>query len=176
MKNKLSTASLCILLAFLLSACGESKISNQPPQVFIADLQIQQEQLQIQLQIRNINLEAMLNSQISFKFKLAGIDVFNGDKLLNLSLDSKGTEQISWVGTPNTGAMKLLQRLGDGSLKSLDYHLTGQFVSGTKGKKSDIKQAGKVFAVPGKPGHFRLAGISGNTRLNHDRASGSAGH
>ncbi len=176
MKNKLQKISLCILLAFLLQACGERKINNQPPQIFIADLQFQGEQLQIQLQVRNINFDSMPDSQITFDFKLEGNDVFRVKQQLSLSLDGRGTEQISWKSTPNPGAVKLLQSLSNANVNNLNYQLNGELKSGSKNKGLDFKQAGKVFAVPGKPGHYRLAGISGNTRLNHDRATGNQGH
>ncbi len=34
-------------------------------------------------------------------------------------------------------------------------------------KKLAFSKRGKVFAMPGKPGHFRVAGVSDRSRVNH---------
>ena len=176
MKNKFYRIGLYLVLVSLLVSCGSREVNNQPPQIFIADLQTQQNQLQIQLQVRNINHDAMPGAQIKFTFMIANTNAYHGEQQLNLSLDGKGTEQVRWKSVANPKVLQLLQRLSGGSLKNLEYRLSGTLTNELSKKKFKFSQNGKVYAVPGKPGHYRLAGISGNTRLNHQQTDRAKGH
>ncbi len=109
-----------ILIAFVLvTSCGgkQHKISNQPPQIFIANIETIGEDIQFQLQIRNINNIAIPKARIHFEFYFADRPVFNGVQTLDLSLDGRGTEQASWRGKANPEAIHSLKQLTDGNIR-----------------------------------------------------------
>ncbi|MCF6226739.1 MAG: hypothetical protein L3J22_10640 [Xanthomonadales bacterium] len=160
-----------LLIAFVLvTSCGgkQHKISNQPPQIFIANIETIGEDIQFQLQIRNINNIAIPRARVHFEFFFADTPAFNGVQTLDLSLDGRGTEKSGWRGKANPEVIQSLKQLTDGSIRDLDYRSTGEMINLDTNKKLAFSKRGKVFAVPGKPGHFRVAGVSDRSRVNHE--------
>lgn len=164
------TLFLLLIVLALTTSCGgqHRKISDQPPQIFIANIETIGEDIQFQLQIRNINNLAIPQARINFEFYFADTPVFDGMQTLDLSLDGRGTEQAGWRGKANPEAIRNLNQLTDGTIKDLDYHSTGEMINLDTNKKLAFSRRGKVFAVPGKPGHFRVAGVSDRSRVNRE--------
>ncbi len=174
MKNdKPDTLKLFFLFLVIIAIAGCSgvrhKIRNQPPQIFIANIQVQNEDILFELQIKNINNIAIPEAQISFEFYFAGISAFEGSQLINLSLDGNGTENTSWRGKSNPAVLEFLFDLSNGQIESLDYRSKGELRNLTKNRTREFSTHGKVFAVPGKPGHFRVAGVSDKSRVDHEQ-------
>lgn len=161
---------LLLIVLILSTSCGGKHrvITNQPPQIFIANIETIGEDIQFQLQIRNINNIAIPNARINFEFYFADLPVFDGVQTLDLSLDGHGTEQAGWRGKASSEAIDSLNQLTAGSLKDLDYRSTGEMINLDSNKKLAFSKRGKVFAVPGKSGHFRVAGVSDRSRVNHE--------
>lgn len=161
---------LLLIALIMLSSCGgkQRKVRNQPPQIFIANIEVIGEEIRFELQIRNINNIPIPEAQVTFEFYFEDSPVFDGVQTLNLSLDGRGTEKTSWQGKAAPLAIQRLNDLTKGSIKDLDYQSKGEMINlGTK-KKLAFSKHGKVFAVPGKPGHFRVAGVSDRSRVNRE--------
>lgn len=160
---------LLLIVLTMLSSCGgtQRKVRNQPPQIFIANIETIGEDIRFELQIRNINNIAIPEAQVKFEFYFENAPVFDGMQTLNLSLDGRGTETASWQGKAQPAAIQRLNDLTNGVIKDLDYQSKGEMINLSTNKKLAFSTHGKVFAMPGKPGHFRVAGVSDRSRVNH---------
>lgn len=176
MKNKITKIKLFGLIsitAIFLFACGsgERKIRNQPPQIFIAGIVVVGDELRFDLQIKNINNLAIPRAQIRFRMFFDGQPVFSDQQMIELSLDGRGTESASWQGRPHSQSLVQLAELSAGDIQNLDYQSRGEMENMETGKQLKFSKRGSVFAVPGKPGHYRVAGVSDASRLDRKKVT-----
>ena len=169
-KNLGSTVFLMIIALALLVSCGgkQRRVKNQPPQIFIANIETIGEEIRFELQVRNINNIAIPAAQVNFEFYFDDTPVFDGMQTLNLSLDGRGTEKTSWQGKAKPLAIQRLNDLTNKVIQDLDYQSKGEMINLDTNKKLAFSKRGKVFAVPGKPNHFRVAGVSERSRVNRE--------
>ena len=123
-------------------------------------------ELLFKLQIKNINNIAIPKAQIRFEMFFNEIPVFPIEQIVELSLDGSGTEYVTWQAEPEAAAITRLNELSDETLSHLEYHSQGEMENLDTGKKREFSKRGSVFAVPGKPGHYRVAGVSDSSRMD----------
>lgn len=148
--------SFALILAVLLAACGSQplRISGEPPQWDIRNLDRDGQNVRVVLGVRNVNDAPLELGRLSLEFRLDDALLVSVDEPLDLVVPSRGREVIRVEYTAALAGLEQLDRLDNGDANSLPWRLAGEAIT-AGGRDYEIDTEGWLYPVPGKSGHYR---------------------
>ena len=145
----LSAALLCV-------SCGSKIVRGESPLVRITELSHADDNINLQLSMRNINGVDLKVQSIDFRLTVdenkEELVVYSGPVAINIT--ANGIESWSVETAESDAGRTLLDKLENGQIMSLPYHLKGSISSADEGTMR-FEYDGHLYPLPGKPGHFR---------------------
>ncbi len=149
-----AAASTAVLALLVLAACGAKLVKNQPPFVQVSSWRSDATALHVDLRIRNVNDTALEIQRLRLEIVLRDSPLLTYDAPYRADVAANGFEVLNLQFSAAGDSIDLLAELESGVVNSLPYSLEGS-VETAAGKKLKFDHQGHVYAVPGKPGHFR---------------------
>lgn len=143
---------LCFTLA--LASCAAPGIHGKAPFVQLNGLRIDNELVSLDLGVRNVNTDAMLLQQVEFSVLLDETTLAIYKAPSQASITANGIENFRFELSPSPEGMALLNDLQNGDRPNLVYALEGMLIVQEE-EELTIMGRGRIFPVPGRPGHFR---------------------
>lgn len=145
----LTTALLCV-------SCGSGVVRGESPVIRITELSHADNQIDLQLSMRNLNGVDLNVQNIDFRLTVdkgeEELVVYSGPVAINIT--ANGIESWSVESAESDAGRTLLDKLENGEIKSLPYHLKGSISSADEGTMR-FDYEGHLYPLPGRPGHFR---------------------
>jgi len=147
---------LLLLTALLCASCGASVVRGESPVIRITELSHAGNTINLQLSMRNLNGVDLNVQSIDFRLTATENDeeliVYSGPVAINIT--ANGIESWSVEAAESDAGRTLLDKLENGDIMSLPYHLKGSIRSADEGTMR-FEYDGHLYPLPGRPGHFR---------------------
>jgi len=147
---------LLLLTAVLCVSCGSKIVRGESPVIRITELSHADNNINLQLSMRNLNGVDLNVQSIDFRLNVdenkEELIVYSGPVAINIT--ANGIESWSVETTESDAGRTLLERLENGEIMSLPYHLKGSIISKDEGAMR-FEYEGHLYPLPGRPGHFR---------------------
>jgi hypothetical protein len=150
------SALLLLILVFSLDSCGgKGVVTGESPFVRVTALMLTEHWLEVEISVRNMNTTPLQMDLIRFQLRIGEKTEVNYDSALDANVVANGSERLSFrIDVPPDEARSRLEALEAGEIISVPYDLEGE-VQETGAGTLKFKNEGHVYAVPGRPGHFR---------------------
>lgn len=147
---------LLLLAALLCVSCGANVVRGESPVIRITELSHADNNINLQLSMRNLNGVDLNVQSIDFRLTASedkeGLIEYSGPVAINIT--ANGIESWSVDAAESDAGRTLLDKLENGDIISLPYHLKGSIHSADEGTMR-FEYDGHLYPLPGKPGHFR---------------------
>ncbi len=144
-----------LILAVVLAACGGTPVvTGEPPYVRVSAMVLDGDALQIEFDIRNINTQPLEVRAVRFELEVDGEMLARYDRNLEAGVVPSGNDIVTIEIEPDAAGVARLEALEAGEVNSLSYALSGDVLVPEEGRLR-FENAGHVYPVPGRPGHFR---------------------
>ena len=147
---------LFLLTALLCVSCGSKVVRGESPVVRITELSHADNTIDLQLSMRNLNGVELNVQSIDFRLTVdenkEELIVYSGPVAINIT--ANGIESWSVEAAESDTGRTLLEKLENGEIMSLPYHLKGSISSAAEGIMR-FEYEGHLYPLPGRPGHFR---------------------
>ena len=143
------------LLAALLTACGGTLVvTGEPPYVRVSSIVVNENSVDIEFDIRNVNTQALDVRAVRFELEVGGEVLARFDRQLEAGVVPSGNDIVTVTIEPEPAGLARLEALEAGEVSSLPWALSGDVQVPEEGRLP-FENAGHVYPVPGRPGHFR---------------------
>ncbi len=154
MTSRIFFVVLLMAAVVLTSACGTKIVRGAAPIVRMSELSHSEDGISVQLSMRNLNGVALDIQVIDFSLSVEDGKLFTYKGPAETNIVANGTETWTVKAEETQSGKQLLDKLQDGAVKSLPYSLEGSVTTLDEGKLH-FNYEGHLYAVPGRPGHFR---------------------
>lgn len=152
--KKLTSAIIILSFVLTLVSCASPGIRGKAPFVQLNGLHVDNDLITVDLGVRNVNTEAILLQQIEFSISLDQTTLAIYKAPSQAGISANGTENFRFELSPSPEGLALLDDLQNGNRPNLVYSLEGMLVVQEE-DELPILGKGRIFPVPGRPGHFR---------------------
>jgi len=122
--------------------------------VRLTELSHQDNSITLQLSMRNLNGVDIDVQNIDFSLTMDEKELFAYTGPVDTNIVANGTETWAVEVEESETSRELLDSLQNGDVKNLPYALKGS-INTTEEGKLHFEYEGRIYPLPGRPGHFR---------------------